>query len=171
MNNIDFILDEAWKTIIGVRSRSGEFRVGNSGKYYTWNGQIIAEEELKRKLEKVSPAVLNEIRADIEERNNRYLLAKVRLLRLAFKIAESDHELCILVRVIDKVCTPYQYIGNENRVYISNDTHIRLTDRTGWDSTNGELHLQKVITVDGGNCLFHEYPQFSEEDILRELLT
>ena len=74
------------------------------------------------------------------------------------------------MNVIDIVCTPYRYVGNGNRYYVDSNTQYRLADRTWWDICDGDLHLQKVITLDCGANLSHNYPDTSEEDILKEVM-
>ena len=135
-------------------------------------GQIVAlfkgEENVMNELKKIPVSVIEMKLKEIENEKHRYQEADERLKKIAENIAQGK-ELMKLLSFIDCVCTPARYCGMRNRVYISENVHLRLADSSRWKN-EGELHLQKVISS-GGRFSFHKYPQETEEALLREVLS
>ncbi len=170
MRAIDTIMEEARRSLLAIDVVEGDnkAKIYYSG-YYTLNYKRMEEDEIREELQSFSSKTLVSVARKITARNKRYLTAKCRLVKLAMEVAKNDSELMKLIDFIDVVCTPYPYIGNANRWYIGGDTHLRLTGKDGW-SSEGPLHLQKVVTLDGGIMLFHRYPKAEEKELLKEFL-
>ncbi len=183
MNPVDAIIQEVRMSLVPVTLEDGSKKVtincnGDRFDPYSIHASVSeknairavanGEDDVRALLRKTSPKALETTAKKIRDDNQRYYSAKIRLTKIAFKISNGT-DLLKLMEFIDKVCVAYRYVGNRNRVYINPTTHLRLADETGWDS-RGKLHLQKVVTLDGGNMLFHNYPRESEEELLEEVI-
>ena len=183
MNPVDAIIQEVRMSMVALSVEDGSKKItikcnGDRFDPYSIHASVFerdairsiatGEDDVRALLRKVTPATLDSVVKKIKDDNTRYYSAKIRLTELAFRISKGP-ELLKLMEFIDKVCTPNRYVGNRNRIYINKNTHLRLADETGWDSI-GKLHLQKVVTIDGGNLTFHNYPRQSEQTLLEEVI-
>ena len=182
MTAIDEIIREAQKSLMSTCIDSGYRKMdikGNAGNiddeltatvYIEDNmmARIIGEKNIRKELKNFPAYVLTNAAKKIRDDYYRYYDAKIRLIQIACVIAKKE-ELVKLLQFIDTVCQSHKYVGRNNRVYLNPQVHLRLADKTGWDNV-GELHLQMVVTEDGGNVTFHFYPEESEEDLLKEVL-
>ena len=128
---------------------------------------VIGKENAYEVLKQLPESVLKETMDKIQEEIDRYYSAKLRLIRLALANFK-DSDIIKILKVLDQVCVSYRYVGNGNRFYINDYTHVRLTDETGWNNEKN-LHLQKVIANRDDNMTLHAYPEDTELDILKEI--
>ena len=178
MDIINRMLDEIRRTLfsISIFYNGVEIRCrcyNDDVQAEVWNGKtlrysVFESNKVYRELKMIPKEVLESKLKEIDCDNQRFYNAKIRLIKLADKL--FGHDAAKVVEFIDIVCTPYRYVGNGNRYYVDSNTQYRLADRTWWDICDGDLHLQKVITLDCGANLSHNYPDTSEEDILKEVM-
>lgn len=110
--------------------------------------------------EKIDKIYLNRI---LDE--EKYEKARIDLLEQLNSVEISNVNKAIIQLIIEQVCQLPDVVGFGNRVYISENEHLRLADDSRFDTKGDKLHLQLVKKIESF-VNFTDYPELSFEQLV-----